>query len=279
LDYILELIPSDFLPAWVSVNRRFFPAFQAWAEGKPVELVVEETQSEEEKLGAVGALFHLVELSGVEEDLLVLAGDNWLSLDLRKFVDWAEGKPAVALFPLGDPMRAKGRYGVAAVEGKFVRAFQEKPENPVSDLASTACYFFPKDVLALLEKFLREAPKGQDAPWVFSPVAFGTERNRGFHGGLGMAGYRRPRVLPRREPPRERRRLLDPSPSGGEGLGDRTLRPPWTLYRGTGFPFGMRGGRRGEARKRSLRKSLDRETRVDSGLNFAPILTHLDVHF
>jgi len=167
LDYILELIPPDFLPAWVSVNRRFFPAFQAWAEGKPVELVVEETQSEEEKLGAVGALFHLVELSGVEEDLLVLAGDNWLSLDLRKFVDWAEGKPAVALFPLGDPMRAKGRYGVAAVEGKFVRAFQEKPENPVSDLASTACYFFPKDVLPLLEKFLREAPKGQDAPGYF----------------------------------------------------------------------------------------------------------------
>jgi len=167
LDYILELLPPDFLPAWVSVNRRFFPAFQAWAEGKPVELVVEETKAEEEKLGAVGALAHLVKLLGLNDDLLVLAGDNWLSLDLQKFVAWAEGKPAVALFPLGDPRKAQHRYGVAALEGKFIRAFQEKPENPVSDLASTACYFFPKDVLPLLSEFLTEAPKGQDAPGYF----------------------------------------------------------------------------------------------------------------
>jgi len=167
LDYILGLIPSEFLPAWVSVNRRFFGAFQAWAKDKPVELVVEETMAEEEKLGAVGALAYLVNLLGPNDDLLVLAGDNWLSLDLQKFVDWAEGKPAVALFPLGDPQKAKHRYGVAVVEGKFVRAFQEKPEKPISDLASTACYFFPKDVLPLFGEFLKEAPKGQDAPGYF----------------------------------------------------------------------------------------------------------------
>lgn len=167
LDYVLELIPSEFLPAWVSVNRRFFAAFQAWADGKPVELVVEESKAEEEKLGAVGALAYLAALLGQNDDLLVLAGDNWLSLDLRKFVEWAEGKPAVALFPLGDPMKARRRYGVAALEGKFVRAFQEKPENPFSDLVSTACYFFPKDVLPLFEKFLKETPKSQDAPGYF----------------------------------------------------------------------------------------------------------------
>ncbi|MGC8962364.1 MAG: nucleotidyltransferase family protein [Candidatus Bipolaricaulaceae bacterium] len=167
LDYLLKQIPPEWLPAILSVNRRFWPSFSAWARGKPVELWVEETRKEEEKLGAVRALAHLVETLGVRDDLLVLAGDNWLRLDLRRFWEAAAGRPAVALFPLDDPGKAKGRYGVAVVEDGLILAFQEKPEKPRSNLASTACYFFPRDVLPLLGEFIREAPQGHDAPGYF----------------------------------------------------------------------------------------------------------------
>ncbi len=167
LEYILELIPAEFQPVLLSVNRRFAPAFRAWAEEKPVELVVEESACEEEKLGAVRALAWLVEHRALEDDLLVLAGDNWLRLDLRAFVAQAAGQPAVALFPLDDPARARRRYGVARVEAGRICAFQEKPEEPVSNLVSTACYFFPRDVLPLLFEFVQEAPFGHDAPGYF----------------------------------------------------------------------------------------------------------------
>ncbi len=167
LDCILEQIPSAFFPAFLAVNQRFFPVFSRWARGKPVELVVEETRKEEEKLGAVAALARTVELIGIDEDVLVLAGDNWLRLDLRSFVEKSAGQPAVALYPLGNPEKAKRRYGVAVLEGNRIVAFQEKPEKPASDLASTACYFFPRDVLPLLREFLRGASQGQDAPGYF----------------------------------------------------------------------------------------------------------------
>ncbi len=167
LDYILEQIPPEYLPAILSINRRFLPAFSRWARGKPVELLVEETRREEEKLGAVRALAQIVETLGLGQDLLVLAGDNWLRLDLRRFLEKAGDRPAVALFPLGNAEKAKGRYGVAIVEGDLIASFQEKPEKPESDLASTACYFFPRDVLPLLWEFLDKTPRKHDAPGYF----------------------------------------------------------------------------------------------------------------
>ncbi|MEN3011238.1 MAG: sugar phosphate nucleotidyltransferase [Candidatus Bipolaricaulaceae bacterium] len=167
LDYILELIPYEFLPASLLINRRFASAFEAWATGKPVKLLIEGSNREEEKLGAVRALAWAVEHHGLWDDLLVIAGDNWLQLDLLKFVTQAEKRPAVALFPLGDPTRAAGRYGVAILEGNLIRAFQEKPANPLSDLVSTACYFFPRDILSFLFEYVYRTPYGHDAPGYF----------------------------------------------------------------------------------------------------------------
>lgn len=167
LDYILDLMPAELFPVLLAVNKRFAPAFQAWAQGKPVELVVEESMREQEKLGAVGALAWLVERCALEDDLLVLAGDNWLRLNVQEFVTEAGGHPAVALFSLGDPGLARRRYGVALVEGPYIRAFQEKPDEPFSHWASTACYFLPRDVLPLVSEFVQGAPAGHDAPGYF----------------------------------------------------------------------------------------------------------------
>ncbi len=167
LDHILRLIPEELLPVAVNTNRRFAREFQHWAQGKPVELVVEEAQSEGEKLGAVGSLAHLVDKLSINEDLLVVAGDNLLDLDLSRFLAASQGHPAVALYDLGHPQRATRRYGVAVVENGWIVEFQEKPENPKSSLASTACYFFPKEVLPLLSMYLAQAPAGRDAPGYF----------------------------------------------------------------------------------------------------------------
>lgn len=167
IDHILRLIPEELLPVAVNTNRRFAQDFFAWAKGKPVDLVVEEVRSEEEKLGAVGSLAHLVGKLDLQEDLLVIGGDNLLDIDLRSFLAASEGHPCVALYDLGDSQRAARRYGVAVVEGGWIVEFQEKPENPRSPLASTACYFFPKEVLPLLSTYLAQAPAGKDAPGYF----------------------------------------------------------------------------------------------------------------
>ncbi|MGC9529829.1 MAG: sugar phosphate nucleotidyltransferase [Candidatus Bipolaricaulaceae bacterium] len=168
LDYIMDRYPlSD--PPILSVNRRFTEAFSGWsrAKGRQVELVVEETRSEEEKLGSVGALAYVIDRLSLDDDLLVVGGDNLFDFDLGEFVNSFHGETLVALYDLGDPARARRRYGVALVEGGRVKGFQEKPDHPRSQLASTACYVFPRQVLPLIRTFLAQAEAGQDAPGYF----------------------------------------------------------------------------------------------------------------
>jgi len=165
LDWILDQLPPG--KPVVSVNRRFAPQFEVWASRRNVHLVVEETRAEEEKLGAMGALAHVVDTLSLDDDLLVVGGDNLLELDFSSFVRAFRGPTLVALYDIADPAKARRRYGVARVQGRQVVEFQEKPEQPASSLVSTACYLFPRRVLALLRPFLSEVPKGHDAPGYF----------------------------------------------------------------------------------------------------------------
>lgn len=178
LDWILERLPPG--RPILSANRRFAMQFEAWAQGRPVDLVVEETRSEEEKLGAVGALAFLVERLALNDELLVIGGDNLLELDFSAFVQAFQGRTLVALYDLGDPTLARGRYGVAEVEGDRIARFQEKPAEPCSALASTACYLFPRRVLPLFREFLAQAPAGHDAPGYFLAWLLEREPVQGF---------------------------------------------------------------------------------------------------
>lgn len=168
LEYIVRQLPSE-PPPILSVNRRFAPHFEAWASGSgyPVSIAVEETRSEEEKLGAVGALAQLIEERTLDDDLLVIGGDNLFHFDLGRFLSAFRNRPLVAVYDLGDPMRARRRYGVVRVEGSQILGFQEKPDQPASALAATACYLFPKHVLPLIPEFLKCVDRGQDAPGYF----------------------------------------------------------------------------------------------------------------
>jgi glucose-1-phosphate thymidylyltransferase len=167
LHYLFAEMPEGAVPV-LSVNRRFADVFSVWLErsGHRAELVIEETQSEEEKLGAVGALAYIIKHLGIEEDLLVVGGDNIFPFSLAEFARAFMGGTLVALYRLGDREKAR-QYGVAQVEGKRVISFMEKPDAPPSDLVSAACYLFPARVLPRFEEFLRQAIAGKDAPGYF----------------------------------------------------------------------------------------------------------------
>ena len=169
IDYILA---SSSLPGRpiVSTNRWFVSQFEAWQanSGWDVELVVEETTREEEKLGTVGAMAFLVQKLRIDEDILVIGGDNIFEFSIENFLAAYHGRPLVALFDLKDLERVREQYGVAIVEDNRVVDFQEKPQQPKSTLASTACYIYPKQVLPLISEFYRYAEAGKDAPGYFT---------------------------------------------------------------------------------------------------------------
>jgi glucose-1-phosphate thymidylyltransferase len=173
IDYVLGSISC--VPAidkvYISVNRKFEGNFRGWLSGtslkKDAEIFAEESMREEEKRGAIGALSMLIKEKAIDDDLLVIAGDNLFDFDVSRFVSSHNGAPVVALYDMCEVQKAAGKYGVVTLgEDMVIKEFHEKPENPPSSLISTGCYFFPRSSLCMIHQYLAEG-QNPDAPGFF----------------------------------------------------------------------------------------------------------------
>jgi glucose-1-phosphate thymidylyltransferase len=170
IDRIFRALEEDdrIETVYVSTNERFATEFEDHLDAsgfeKPV-LSVEETEAEDEKFGVVGALGQLIDREGIDDDLLVVAGDNLIGFDLSDFLDYFESKGAATLaaYDVGDRQKAKS-YGLVELDGDRVVDFQEKPEEPKSTLVSIACYGFPKDSLRF-EEYLSDGNNPDEPGW------------------------------------------------------------------------------------------------------------------
>jgi len=154
---------------YVSTNERFAGEFEEYLADRAFEkprLSVEETTAESEKLGVVGALAQLVEREGVDDDLLVVAGDNLISFDVADFLDSFQrhDAPTLAAYDVGSRERARS-YGLVELDGERVVDFQEKPEEPKSTLVSIACYAFPAAAVDLLAAYLADDNNPDEPGW------------------------------------------------------------------------------------------------------------------
>ncbi|MXV63772.1 NTP transferase domain-containing protein [Natronorubrum sp. JWXQ-INN-674] len=154
---------------YVSTNERFaadFEAHLADSEFEKPTLSIEETDEEDDKFGVVGALAQLIDRENVDDDLLVIAGDNLISFDVAEFVDYFERRdgPTLAAYDVGSREKAKS-YGLVELEDDRVVDFQEKPDEPNSTLVSIACYAFPQDSLSLLPTYLEEGNNPDEPGW------------------------------------------------------------------------------------------------------------------
>lgn len=161
IDYIYERVSKYNVPIYVSTNKRFENDFRGWTVNKDVELIIEDTLRQEEKLGAVKALAEVGKI--LNDDMLVLAGDNLFSFDLNGFMEFFNEKKTTvtALYDVRNLDLAK-RYGVAEVEGDLILDFIEKPEKPSSTLIGIGIYIFPKKICKMLSEYIEENAKSDN---------------------------------------------------------------------------------------------------------------------
>lgn len=140
-------------------NSRYAPAFRRWAEGNGVVVHDDGTSSNDDRLGAIGDLRFTLEQAGIDDDLLVVAGDNLFDYGLTEFADFWRSKgiaSAIAVHDVLTPELAR-LYGVVDVAGDGrVVGFVEKPEQPPSTLAATATYLYHREHVRLVERYLAE---------------------------------------------------------------------------------------------------------------------------
>jgi len=156
IEYIIEDM-EDVDEIIISTNEKFASDFEDYIEEykrNNVRVVVEEQDSEEEKPGTIGAIINLLDKEGIEDDLLVIGGDNYYSFDISDFIDFAQKKdaPANVVYDVKDKNLASS-FGIVDTEGDEITGFEEKPDMPPSTLASTACYFFTEDKVSLFHEY------------------------------------------------------------------------------------------------------------------------------
>lgn len=164
LDYVLEkLEPIEELDKiFISTNAKFQDQFTEYMgrlkSKKDLELFIEDTHSEGEKLGSVGALGFLLRKNKIDEELLVIGGDNIFEFKMEDLITNFQEKQAnvLALYDVGTLEQAK-LYGVVETNKKNkIIGFQEKPMVPKSTLVSTACYIFTKKGVSNILKYIDE---------------------------------------------------------------------------------------------------------------------------
>lgn len=164
LTHLAEKLPPD-MPLTVSTNAAFGKDVQGWAKeqrARKISVYVEDAGHEKEKLGALGALATWIADQKIDDDLLLLAGDNYVGFSLQDFLAAYDGHPLLAAHDVGDLAHAK-RFGTVILESQNgtsgrVAAFEEKPAHPRSTLVSTGCYVLPKETLPVLVTYAQSHP-------------------------------------------------------------------------------------------------------------------------
>ena len=131
-------------------------------------IVDDGTTSNENRLGAVKDIQFAIERLQLDDDLLVMAGDNLLDFSLEGFIRYAKEKQATCVMRYYEADEARlHKTGVAETDtdGRIL-SMEEKPANPKSHWCVPAFYYYTKEDARLIKKGI-EAGCGTDAPGSF----------------------------------------------------------------------------------------------------------------
>ena len=162
LDHVIDSLNNlDLDRIIVSVNSFFAPQFQEYldstVEVENVELFIEQSDNEDQKLGALGALNQLFKKKNLQGPVFIAGGDNLSDFDLREMVHvYNESKKdVIGLFDVEDLELAK-LYGIADLEGNRIVDFVEKPPSPPSTLAATAYWLLSEEGILNFFTYIEE---------------------------------------------------------------------------------------------------------------------------
>lgn len=161
LSHIVAGLPAD-MHITVSTNEAFAEGFEEWkkTQHKKIDILIERTQSDDQKLGALGAVAQWITQQNIEEDVLLLTGDNYFGCKMETFLArYNPGHPLLAAYDIGSLEKAKS-FGtvIVAEDTKTIAAFEEKPKEPKTTLVSTGASVIPADCLKHLVAFAAKKP-------------------------------------------------------------------------------------------------------------------------
>lgn len=176
VDKIIEV--KDVENIYIVTNEKFHTHFEDWAKtfkgGKGVKVINDHTTSNDNRLGAIGDLKYVIDNEKIDDEILVMASDNIFDFSLNDFVSLYREKNSdmICAHPIENKELLHSMGVVELDENGRVLSFEEKPENPKSDLGVPPFYLYKKATLPMIEKYLAEG-NNPDAPGHFIPWLIG----------------------------------------------------------------------------------------------------------
>ncbi|MBD3313732.1 NTP transferase domain-containing protein [Candidatus Woesearchaeota archaeon] len=143
---------------FIVTNHLYFNQFDEWKRAYdssiPIRLVDDNTKTNETRLGAVNDLILVLKEKDIDDDVLVIAGDNLLKFDLNDMISFFEKKDATTLmvYPESDLEKIKRSACVSFDEQNLVIGFEEKPSEPKSEWICPAIYIYDHDTIRLIKE-------------------------------------------------------------------------------------------------------------------------------
>lgn len=155
LEWILDDVDKiDEVDEFIIVtNHRFIGIFEEWKASinytKLIRLIDDGSTENDNRLGAVKDIALCVENAGINDDILVLAGDNLVDFSFAGFVEFFKEKGKSCIMThYEESVEKLQRTGVAVLssDGRLVE-MQEKPKEPKSHFAVPPFYIYAKEDL------------------------------------------------------------------------------------------------------------------------------------
>jgi glucose-1-phosphate thymidylyltransferase len=200
VEHVLDnLAPiTDIDRVYVVTNAKFAAHFQTWADryratkSKFEFTVVNDGSTDDtNKLGAIGDINFVLNNQNVDDDLIVVAGDNLFSEKLGDFGACCRQKnaPVLAVYDVGNLEEIKKYNSITTDAAGRITFFEEKPKQPVSTLTGIALYYYPKSTVPLIKQYVVEGNNpdqpGRLVQWLYPRTAVYTWRVPGLWYDIG----------------------------------------------------------------------------------------------
>ncbi len=182
IDHVIEKFKAcpEINEILVVTNHKFAGHFEAWAQeaasrhgNRKIRIFDDQTTSDADKLGAIGDIRFVLQNGKIDDDLIVVAGDNLFSGSLENYVHQAHQKGVlIGVYDVGNLEEIKKYNNITMDASGRVTFFEEKPKEPKRTVTAIALYHYPKGTLPLIDQYVAEGNNpdqpGRFVQWLYS---------------------------------------------------------------------------------------------------------------
>ena len=172
IEHILEKLPKENNEIVVVSNGKFYGMFREWnKKHKEIRILNDNVLSNEERIGGMGDLWLAINKEKINDDLLVVLGDNFFGFEVLDFVNEFVRNKKIMLGAYETSLENAKKFGVVKSDGKGnLAGIEEKPANPDSNLIVVGLYAIPKEKIGRIREYIESGKNREGVTYLIKDL-------------------------------------------------------------------------------------------------------------